>query len=41
LDRPGQTKPVQRWVIESRHTIDQDVYERTEDNTNRMQRAYG
>lgn len=41
LHRPGQTRPVQRWMIEAVGTIDEEVFERTEENTKRMNKAYG
>lgn len=41
LDRPGQKRLVQRWEIESIDTVDNKVYERTEENAKRMTKAYG
>lgn len=40
LVRSGQERPVNRWYIESRDTIDQGVYFRTEENTITMKEFY-
>lgn len=40
LVRSGQERPVNRWYIESRDTIDQGVYVRTEENTITMKSFY-
>lgn len=40
LARSGQTRPVNRWHIHSKNTIDVQVYERMEDNTKVMARVY-
>lgn len=40
LVRSGQERPVNRWYIESRDTIDQGVYIRTEENTITMKEFY-
>ena len=40
LVRSGQERPVNRWYIESRDTIDQGVYLRTEENTITMKEFY-
>lgn len=40
LVRSGQERPVNRWYIESRDTIDQGVYVRTEENTITMKEFY-
>lgn len=40
LHRSGQTKPVQRWVIQSRGTVDTKVYTRLAGNAKQMKAAY-
>lgn len=40
LVRSGQSRPVNRWYIESEDTIDQGVYVRTAQNTVEMKRYY-
>lgn len=40
LHRSGQTKPVQRWIIQSKGTVDTKVYVRLEGNAKQMKAAY-
>lgn len=40
LHRGGQTRPVQRWIIQTRGTVDTKVYTRLEGNAKQMRAAY-
>lgn len=40
LHRSGQTRPVQRWIIQTRGTVDTKVYTRLEGNAKQMKAAY-